>query len=163
MDVSRENDLVPILAGGEDHALHAGGSSADHEERVRRAKRVRREFFRVLDHRNRMTKVIERFHRVHVDAHAFFAQQLDEFRIAASPLVPRHIERDDPLLSKAVERLVDGRALLLVEIHVRSFRRLLPRSKLPQIKNRRHVSIPPVCRWLCSVFRHAIVRSAWIG
>ncbi|MPM21768.1 hypothetical protein SDC9_68213 [bioreactor metagenome] len=81
---------------------------------MRGPKRVRRELFRFADNGNRMAEIIERLHGVDVDADALFAQQLNKLRIAAPALMPRHVERYDPLFTELGERLIDGRALLLI-------------------------------------------------
>ena len=59
-----------------------------------RMKCFRCQFFCFLDHRNRMTEVIQRLHAVHVHAHALLAQKGGQLRVAADFLfrvyVPVH-------------------------------------------------------------------------
>ncbi|MPN34601.1 hypothetical protein SDC9_182095 [bioreactor metagenome] len=130
MHISRQDDLIPALADGENHALHAGGGAPNHQERMRRAEGVRRKLLRMLDDRYGMAEIIQRLHRIDIDADTFFAQELNEFRVSASALMPRHVERHHALFSKLRKSVVDWRALLLIQIHRRlSFRRLYPSSQ----------------------------------
>ena len=116
VDVARQNDLVPRFARGQDHALHAAGRAAHHQKRLRRAESVCGKVLGVFDDRDRVAEIVQRFHGVDVEADAFFAQKLYEFRVAAAALVARHIERDHALAAEFFQRLIDRRFLLTFQI-----------------------------------------------
>ena len=69
-----------------------------------------------------MAEIVQRLHRVDVDADAFLTQQLNKLGIAAAALVARHIKGHDALLSETFQRRIDGRLLLTLFIHSHSSR-----------------------------------------
>ena len=112
VDVAGQDDLIPRLAGGQHHALDAAGGAAHHQKGVGRPKGVGRQFFRLLDDRDGVAQIVQRLHRVDVDADAPLPQQLDQLGVAAAALVARHIEGHHPLPAELFQRLIDGRPLL---------------------------------------------------
>lgn len=58
--------------------------------------------------RNRMAQIIQRLHRVDIDADTALAQQLNQLRVAASSLVPGNIEGNDPHFFEVLQSLIDG-------------------------------------------------------
>ena len=71
--IAGQDDLVPALAGGENHALHGAGGAAHHQKGVGRAERVCGQLLRLLDDGDGMAEVVERFHAVDVHPHALLA------------------------------------------------------------------------------------------
>ena len=107
MYISGQYNLIPRFARGENHALHRGGRSAHHQKGMCRAKRIRRQFLRLLDYRNRMAEIIQRFHGIHIDSDAFFPQQFHQLRIPSASFMARHVKRYDPLLAEALQSAVN--------------------------------------------------------
>ena len=114
--VPGQDDLVSPLAGGQYHALHRAGGSAHHQEGVGRAEGVRRQDFRLPDHRYGVAQVIQRFHAVHVHTHAFFPEESCQFRIPFAMLVSRHVKGHHPHFAEALQRLIDRRPGLVVQV-----------------------------------------------
>ena len=93
MYISRQNDLVTCLAAGKHHSLHGRSCSANHKKGMIRTKCFRCQFFCFLDHRNRMTEVIQRLHGIDIQADTFFSQKIRKFRISSSAFMSRYIKR----------------------------------------------------------------------
>ncbi len=132
MDVAGQNDLIPPLAGSQDHALHGTCGTADHQKRMGCAKGLSRQLFRLQDDRYRMAEVVQRLHAVHVYADTLLPQKCGQLRIAPAPLVARHVKGNDPHLPEGLQRLVDGRAVLVgsVRMGTRNFQFLCGSSLL---------------------------------
>ena len=75
MDVARQDDFIPTLAGGQYHTLYGAGGSAHHEKSLGRAKGVRRQFFRLPDHRYRVAEIVQGLHAVYIHPHALLTQE----------------------------------------------------------------------------------------
>ena len=114
--VAGQDDLIPRLAGGQHHALHTAGGAAHHQKRMGCAKGVGGQLLCLLDDRNRMAKVIQRFHRIDIDPDAALSQKLYQLRVAAPSLVSRHVKGYYPLPSEPFQRLVDRRSFLTLPI-----------------------------------------------
>ena len=118
--VAGKNDLIAAFCYRENHSLHRGGGSSNHQKSVSSAEGFSGQLFGFPDNRNRMTEVIQRFHGVYVHADAFFAEQRDKFRVSASPLMTGNIEGNNPHFSKIFESLVDRCAALIEMVHDRT-------------------------------------------
>ena len=114
VDIPGHDDLVPPLAGGQHHALHRAGGAPHHQKGVGRAEGVGGQLLRLPDDRDGVAQVVQGFHAVHVDADTLLPQEAGQLRVAPAPLVPGHIEGNDPHLPEGLERLVD-RGLVLVQ------------------------------------------------
>ena len=113
VDVPGQNDLVAPLAGGQHHALHGTGGAAHHQKGVGRAEGVGGQLLRFPNHGNRMAEIVQRLHAVDVHAHALLSQKSGQLRIAAAPLMTRHVKGNDPHLPEVFQRLVNGCAALI--------------------------------------------------
>ena len=106
--VAGQDDLIAPLAGGQHHALHRAGGAAHHQKGVGRAKGVGGQFFGLPDDRYRVAEVVQRFHAVHIHAHALLAQKGGQLRVAPAALVARHVKGHHPHLPELFQRFVDG-------------------------------------------------------
>ena len=104
--ITRQDDLISRLAGREHHALYRRGGPAYHKVRMIRPKRICCQLFRLIDHRDRMAEIVQRFHGIDIQTNTLFPQKRHQFRVAASALVPRHIKRNDTLLTEAFQCLI---------------------------------------------------------
>ena len=147
VDVARQNDLVPALAGGQHHALHRAGRAADHQKGVRRAKGIGCQFLRLPDDRHRVAKVIQRFHTVDVHAHALLPQKSRQFGVAPPALMPGYVKGYHAHLAERFQRLVYGGAALIQTAAsgscVHSFD--LPAGAFTQTKNASLAQIVQTC------------------
>ena len=117
--VSRQDDLIAALAGGQHHALYGARRTADHQEGVGCAEGIGRQLLCFPNHRHRMAEIIEGLHAVDVDADALLPQERRQLWVAAATLVPRHIKRDHTHAPEVLQRLVDRCTPL---IQARAFR-----------------------------------------
>lgn len=88
MDVTGQGDLVALFAGGENHALYGAGGAAHHEERVGRAKGIRRQLFRLPDHRYQVAEIVQGLHAVYIHAHALPPRKAVSSRLPRPRLWP---------------------------------------------------------------------------
>ena len=139
VDIPGHDDLVAVLTCGEDHALDCACGSPHQKERVGCPEGVRRQIFRLPDHRDRMTQIVERLHGVHVDLHAFLTEEIHQLGIASSSLVPRHVKGNDPQPPEMFQCAVKRRILLLSDIHLFSCL-MLP------VRPAARISFPPARR-----------------
>ena len=109
VDVARQDDLLAAPARGPDHGLHRRGGAVHHEERVVRAERLRRELLRILDHRNRMSKVVEGLHGIDVERHAELAEIVGELRVHPATLMPRNVKMREPVDALRIQRVRERR------------------------------------------------------
>ena len=110
--IARHDDFVAAADGRQHHRLHGRRRAADHEERMCRAKGLRRELLRIADDRDGMTEIVEHLHRVDIDVEALLPEEVPELRIAAAALVARHVKGHEARTLHALERLEDRRAVL---------------------------------------------------
>ena len=114
VDVARQDDFVPALAGRQHHALHRAGCAAHHQKRVCRAKGVSCQLLCLADDRNRVAEIVQRLHAVDVHADALFPQKSRQLRVAAPTLVARHIKRHHAHFAERLQRFMN-RCTPLVE------------------------------------------------
>ena len=103
----------PPLAGRQHHALHTAGGAAHHQKGVGRAEGVRRQVLRLPDHRDRMAQIVQRLHAVHVHPHALLPQKGGQLGVAPPALVARHVKGHHPHPAELLQRLIDGRPVLV--------------------------------------------------
>ena len=120
MYISGQDDLIPRLAHGQNHALHRTGSPIHHQERMGRAERICGQFLRPADHRHRMSQIVQRFHGIHIQADTFLSKKLCQFRIPPASFMSRHVEGHYPSSPEFFQRLVDRGGFLIIQIHLHS-------------------------------------------
>ena len=124
MHISRQNNLIAALAGSQNHALHGAGRSADHQERMRRAKGIRRQLFRFSNDGDRMAQNVQRLNAVDIHADALLSQKFRQFRIAAAAFVAWHIKGNHAHLAKIFQCFMDWRTALvarkMISVHISS-------------------------------------------
>ena len=113
MNVAGQDDLIPPLAGSQDHALHRTCGTAHHQKRMGGAEGLRRQLFCLQNDGYWMAEVVERFHTVHVYTNALLAQKSSQFRVATTPLVAWNVKGNHPHLPKGFQRFVYGRTFLI--------------------------------------------------
>lgn len=118
MDIAGQDDLIPALAGGKRHTLDRAGGNAHHKKSVDRAEGVRRQFFRLMDHRYRVTKIVQGLHTVYIHSHALLTQEGGRIWISPTSLVSRHVEGNLPHLPERLQRLING-CTALIGMHLR--------------------------------------------
>ncbi len=77
-----------------------------------RTKSISGQLLGLLDDRNRMAEIIQRFHGIHINADTALAQQLHQFRVTPAAFVPRHIEGDHTLTAEFFQCRINRRFLL---------------------------------------------------
>ena len=102
VDVPGQNDLFPLFAGGQHHALHCGGGSVHHEKGVFSAEGLSGQLLSLLDDGNRVAQVVQGLHGIYIHAHALFSQKGGKLRRSLAPLMPGHVEGDDAHPLKAL-------------------------------------------------------------
>ncbi|MPN42718.1 hypothetical protein SDC9_190275 [bioreactor metagenome] len=117
VNISRQDNFIAALAAGKHHRLNRRSRTVNHKIRVRRTKRLGRQRFGVLDDRNRMTEIIQRLHRVNIDADALFTKKISQLGVTPATLMPRHIKGNNPHLFKFFKRLIDRRTRLIKLCH----------------------------------------------
>ena len=117
VDVAGQDDFFSALCDRKYHRLYGRGGAAHHQKGMGGAKGVGSQLLGFSNDRNRMAQIIQRLHRVDIDADTALAQQLNQLRVAASSLVPGNIEGNDPHFFEVLQSLIDGRSILFELVH----------------------------------------------
>ena len=76
-------------------------------------KSIRSQLFRLADHGNRMTKIVQRFHAVYIYAHTLLAQKSGQFGVSTPALMTGHIKGHHTHFAESLQRFINRRTVLI--------------------------------------------------
>ncbi|MPM70294.1 hypothetical protein SDC9_117249 [bioreactor metagenome] len=114
MHVARQDELIALPDGGEDHCLNGSGGAANHKKSRRSAEGLSGQLFALHQYAGGMAEAVEVFGGIDIHRQAAFAQKIHQFLVAPSALMPGDVKGYKFLPAHFFQRFPDG-GLVLVQ------------------------------------------------
>ena len=115
--IAGHDQLFTGFADRHNHSLRSTGSTVDDKKGIGSPERFRGKLLCIAEHGNRMTEIVQIFHRIHVNLYASLSEKIRQFMVAPSALVSGNV-KPYHTVHQMLFQSVHQRSVLLCPVHI---------------------------------------------